>query len=56
MSHDEIRSYFFNNFEVINEKEIILIDGRSLIPDKVIIIDDEVLIIDFKTGIKKDDH
>ena len=56
LSHDEIRSYFFNTFEVINEKEILLRDGRSFIPDKVIIKEDEVLIIDFKTGVKKDDH
>ncbi|MDC3154374.1 UvrD-helicase domain-containing protein, partial [Bacteroidota bacterium] len=56
LSHDEIRSYFFNAFEVINEKEILLRDGRSFIPDKVIIKDNEVLIIDFKTGVEKDDH
>ncbi len=56
LSHDEIRSYFFNDFEVINEKEILVRDGRSFIPDKVIIKDNEVLIIDFKTGVEKDDH
>ena len=56
LSHHEIRSYFFITFEEINEKEILLRDGRSFIPDKVIIKDDEVLIIDFKTGVKKDDH
>ena len=56
LSHDEIRSYFFNTFEVINEKEILVRDGRSFIPDKVIIKDNEVLIIDFKTGVEKDDH
>jgi len=56
LSHDEIKSYFFNTFEVINEKEILLRDGRSFIPDKVIVKDNEVLIIDFKTGVKKDDH
>ena len=56
LSHDEIKSYFFNTYEVINEKEILLRDGRSFIPDKVIFKDNEVLIIDFKTGIKKDDH
>ncbi len=56
LSHDEIRSYFFNAFEVINEKEILVRDGRSFIPDKVIIKDNEVLIIDFKTGVEKDDH
>ena len=56
LSHDEIKSYFFNTYEVINEKEILLRDGRSFIPDKVIVKDNEVLIIDFKTGIKKDDH
>ena len=56
LSHDEIKSYFFNTYEVINEREILLRDGRSFIPDKVIFKDNEVLIIDFKTGIKKDDH
>ena len=56
LSHDEIRSYFFNAFEVINEKEILARDGRSFVPDKVIIKDNEVLIIDFKTGVEKDDH
>ena len=56
LSHDEIRSYFFNAFEVINEKEILVRDGRSFVPDKVIIKDNEVLIIDFKTGVEKDDH
>ena len=41
---------------MINEKEILARDGRSFVPDKVIIKDNEVLIIDFKTGVEKDDH
>ncbi len=56
LSNEEIRGYFFNSFKIINEKEILMKDGRSFFPDKVIIKDNEVLIIDFKTGIKKDDH
>ncbi len=56
LSHDEIKDYFFNSFEILNEKEILLKDGRSFIPDKVILKNNEVLIIDFKTGSKDKDH
>ena len=56
LSHNEIKNYFFNSFEILNEKEILLKDGRSFIPDKVIIKNNEVLIIDFKTGKKDEDH
>jgi ATP-dependent helicase/nuclease subunit A len=45
-----ILSWFSNNRKVITEKDIILPDGSLRRPDRVLIKDDSVIVIDYKFG------
>ena len=49
-------STYFNAKEQLNEREIINLDGRKLIPDKIIIEPNRTLVIDFKTGQETPNH
>ncbi|MBL0063708.1 MAG: UvrD-helicase domain-containing protein [Bacteroidetes bacterium] len=52
----EIAGFFDSSWEFMNEREIILPDGRLLRPDRVIYNKTETKIIDFKTGKKQKSH
>ena len=47
---------WFDSENVMNERDIILTDGSIYRPDKVIINNDKAVIVDYKTGGKKDEH
>jgi ATP-dependent helicase/nuclease subunit A len=47
----QIRSWFSDDWKVLNEKDIILPDGSVRRPDRVIIKDNKAIIIDYKFGI-----
>ncbi|MFT4660828.1 MAG: ATP-dependent exoDNAse (exonuclease V) beta subunit [Patiriisocius sp.] len=42
-----------NALDVINEKEILQREGKNLRPDRIFILKDEVIVVDFKTGIER---
>ncbi|MBP1672412.1 MAG: helicase UvrD [Bacteroidetes bacterium] len=46
----EYAPYFKNDLSVLNETSIISTDGTLLRPDRVIFLEDEVVVIDYKTG------
>lgn len=46
---DKFKSYF-SQAESLNERVIIDEDGRAYIPDKIVVKEAEVLVVDFKTG------
>ena len=46
----------FNTGEQLNEKELINAKGRKLIPDKIVVTDEETLVVDFKTGQETPKH
>jgi len=50
-----MESWFDGSWEVINERKIITPDG-NIRPDRVMIKEDKVVIIDYKTGSKEDKH
>ena len=54
VSHPDVRPFFSEGLEVRNEAEILLKDGSVYRPDRVIIGQDRVTVIDYKTG-KKDE-
>jgi len=54
--HQQLTPYFDKGKKIINESEILLPDGRSFRPDRVVIEENNVIIIDYKTGQKKDIH
>ncbi len=47
---------YFNTGEQLNEKELINAKGRKLIPDKIVVTDEETLVVDFKTGQETPKH
>ena len=47
---------WFDSENVMNERDIILTDGSIYRPDKVVITNDKAVIVDYKSGGKKDEH
>ena len=55
MTIEKVKKWF-DSKNVMNERDIILTDGRIYRPDKVIIYDEKAVVIDFKAGVKNSDH
>ncbi len=52
----EMKPYFAQGLRVKNEEEILLSNGRILRPDRLIFKENEVTIIDYKTGLENNTH
>lgn len=52
VTHPKLISLFDEGNTVFNEKEILLQNGKRLIPDRVVLINDQASVIDYKTGRK----
>ena len=51
-----MKPYFAQGLRVKNEEEILLSNGRILRPDRLIFEENEVTIIDYKTGQENNTH
>ncbi|NTV83690.1 MAG: UvrD-helicase domain-containing protein, partial [Bacteroidales bacterium] len=56
LQHKDIARFFDPSCEVRNEPEIMTQDGHFYRPDRVLINQDKVTVIDFKTGKHRDEH
>jgi ATP-dependent exoDNAse (exonuclease V) beta subunit len=56
VTHPEIAYFFSGIGKILNEYEIMTADGALLRPDRVIIHDGKVHVLDFKTGNENPDH
>ncbi len=54
LSNPEIGKYFNKGLEIKNEAEILLPDGKSFRPDRLVFDDEKLTIIDYKTGNPKE--
>lgn len=52
----ELKPLFADNVEVINEKDILVNGSDVLRPDRVVFMADAVHVLDFKTGVPKENH
>ena len=52
----DMKPYFAQGLRVKNEEEILLSNGRILRPDRLIFKENEVTIIDYKTGLENNTH
>ena len=52
----DVKPYFTRGLRVKNEEEILLSNGRILRPDRLIFKENEVTIIDYKTGQENNTH
>lgn len=50
----QISSWFSKEWNVINERDILLGEGNTLRPDRVIVKEDQAIVIDYKFGKKKE--
>ena len=53
VSHPELRSYYKEGLKVCNEQEIITENGLILRPDRLVFQGNNVVVIDYKTGVPK---
>ena len=56
LSDEKIKKWFSDKIKIITETDILLNDGRILRPDRVVIDGEKVTVIDYKTGIEKQEH
>ncbi len=57
VTHPELENYYKSNLTIYNEQDIITKDGIILRPDRVVVnSNNEVIIIDYKTGIEDKKH
>tara|TARA_B100000949_G_scaffold176445_1_gene157221 strand:- start:1283 stop:4408 length:3126 start_codon:yes stop_codon:yes gene_type:complete len=50
VNHPKLKGLFADNLHILNEREILTTDGRSLRPDRIVISGNDATIIDYKTG------
>lgn len=55
--HEELKQYYLPNLEVYNEQEIYVPNMNAIfIPDRMVVYQNQVVIIDYKTGAKMQKH
>tara|TARA_R110001583_G_scaffold35585_3_gene118260 strand:+ start:73033 stop:76179 length:3147 start_codon:yes stop_codon:yes gene_type:complete len=50
VNHTLLHTYFENNNQVYNEREIVTLEKKIIIPDRLVVNKNKVTIIDYKTG------
>jgi ATP-dependent helicase/nuclease subunit A len=56
LNNENIGKFFSNDFKVMSERDILLPGGEVLRPDRVLFNNDEIILIDFKTGQSQAKH
>ncbi|WKK65844.1 UvrD-helicase domain-containing protein [Lutimonas zeaxanthinifaciens] len=54
--HPDLREYYKPGLKIMNEREILSESGEILIPDRLVFNEDEVVVIDYKTGQPNSSH
>lgn len=55
-NHPLLEEYYGPGLTILNEKEIMLEDGSIIRPDRVVMKNEQIMVIDYKTGIKTEKH
>ncbi|HRY98419.1 MAG TPA: UvrD-helicase domain-containing protein [Bacteroidales bacterium] len=56
LDHPALEPHFRGVGKVLNEAEILLPEGRSVRPDRVVIYEGSTVLIDYKTGVYREEH
>ncbi|WP_420320756.1 UvrD-helicase domain-containing protein [Flagellimonas sp.] len=56
ISHPSLKKYYAHPYKILNEQEILIPEGKSIRPDRLVIFNNEVTIIDYKTGKPSPSH
>jgi ATP-dependent exoDNAse (exonuclease V) beta subunit len=55
-SHPELRPLFAKDAVVINEREVLSPEGKVKRPDRLVVRDEEWIVVDYKTGAEDEQH
>ncbi|CAM1350897.1 UvrD-helicase domain-containing protein [Tenacibaculum insulae] len=50
VNHPKLKEYYLKNVTIYNEREIVDVDNQIMIPDRLVYHNNEIVIIDYKTG------
>ena len=56
VEHPKLLTYFSKEYSVLNEQTILLDKGQVLRPDRIVINDQQAVVLDYKTGEQKEEH
>ena len=56
INHSELQNFYSKEAEIYNEKGIIDENNNTFIPDRIAIIKNKAYLLDYKTGVPKEDH
>ena len=56
LSKPEIQMFFDSSWKVKNEREILMNDGSTYIPDRLLFSEDKTVVVDYKTGNPDSSH
>ena len=56
INHSELQNFYSKEAEIYNEKGIIDENSNTFIPDRIAIIKNKAYLLDYKTGVPKEDH
>jgi ATP-dependent exoDNAse (exonuclease V) beta subunit len=56
VEHPDLKDYFSKNFRVLNEQTILLDKSNILRPDRIMMNDQQAVVLDYKTGAPKKEH
>ncbi|GAA4801395.1 UvrD-helicase domain-containing protein [Litoribaculum gwangyangense] len=56
LEHPKLEDFFTSNYTIYNERDIISKNGQILRPDRLVVKGNEVVIIDYKTGVEDKKH
>ena len=56
INNNDIKDWFSGKWEVKTETDVLLPDGSTIRPDRVMIKNDKLILADYKTGKKLDEH
>ncbi|MGM0530182.1 MAG: UvrD-helicase domain-containing protein [Bacteroidota bacterium] len=54
VNHSQVKDWFDGSWEVFTEREILLPDGKTYRPDRVMMKNGQTIVVDYKFGEKKD--
>ncbi len=56
VNHPDLKNYFKQDAEIVTERDILTDTGQVIIPDRLVIKNNKVVIIDYKTGLPSQSH
>ncbi|MCD4683607.1 MAG: PD-(D/E)XK nuclease family protein, partial [Bacteroidales bacterium] len=56
LSHPDVEKYFIEGLEIKTEPEVLMVNGKTSRPDRLVFKGNGVIVIDFKTGKPKEKH